>query len=381
MDRWHGKTYRYGREAGDQNVYKTGRMGSMDVVLLRLANMGGTSAAISATNLSSSFPNLRRVFVTGICAGIPFRANGQEILLGDVIISKSIIAPYENGRLYKNRIEMRQGIADQPGRPPRGIRNLVETLDSRTCSFDLEKQAADFLQRLQERATKRGQGREYTYPGTANDKLFQADYLHKHSMLTASSSTCAECQENPEEACHRSQGMRCEELGCSDSHLVRRHRLQAKESLGDKRAQAPALHFGCVASCNNVVKSGIERDRLAKDHGIVAIEMEAIGICDVLPCIVVKGVADYADSHKNKSWRNFSAAAAASVTKAILVQYAKQTTCADDVDIGRQRELVEQSGGESNVAKIAGIRTTAKIFVIGSLCCRGRIIIAATRDC
>ncbi|KAH7118066.1 hypothetical protein B0J13DRAFT_532904 [Dactylonectria estremocensis] len=55
--------------------------------------------------------------------------------------------------------------------------------------------------------------------------------------------------------------------------------------------------------------------------GILAFEMEGAGIWDEVPCIVVKGVCDYTDSHKNKSWQAFAAATAASVAKALLAQY------------------------------------------------------------
>ncbi|KAK1599805.1 uncharacterized protein LY79DRAFT_575420 [Colletotrichum navitas] len=69
------------------------------------------------------------------------------------------------------------------------------------------------------------------------------------------------------------------------------------------------------------LKAGLDRDRIAKEHGLVAFEMEGAGIWDEFPCIVVKSVCDYADSHKNKTWQDFAAAAAASMTKALLEQY------------------------------------------------------------
>ena len=30
--------------------------------------------------------------------------------------------------------------------------------------------------------------------------------------------------------------------------------------------------------------------------------MEAAGLMDSFPCIVIRGIYDYADSHKNKMW-------------------------------------------------------------------------------
>ena len=63
------------------------------------------------------------------------------------------------------------------------------------------------------------------------------------------------------------------------------------------------------------MKSGADRDR-------IAFEMEGAGAWDQIPCIVMKGICDYGDSHKNKGWQAFAAATAASVAKAILGRYA-----------------------------------------------------------
>ncbi|KAH8651690.1 hypothetical protein BGZ61DRAFT_541995 [Ilyonectria robusta] len=49
--------------------------------------------------------------------------------------------------------------------------------------------------------------------------------------------------------------------------------------------------------------------------------MEGAGVWDEVPCIVVKGVCDYADCHKYKGWQSFAAATAASACKAILEGY------------------------------------------------------------
>ncbi|PTD01267.1 hypothetical protein FCULG_00012945 [Fusarium culmorum] len=60
---------------------------------------------------------------------------------------------------------------------------------------------------------------------------------------------------------------------------------------------------------------------------------------DEVPCIVVKGICDYADSHKNKAWQDFAAATAAAVARAILGQYA-----ADDGHQG----LIQKNGTPSS---------------------------------
>ncbi|KAL8299083.1 hypothetical protein RB593_009136 [Gaeumannomyces tritici] len=67
-----------------------------------------------------------------------------------------------------------------------------------------------------------------------------------------------------------------------------------------------------------VMRSGEHRDAIARRHGVIAFEMEGAGAWDEVPCIVVKGICDYADSLKSKLWQNFAAASAASVAVAIL---------------------------------------------------------------
>ncbi len=46
--------------------------------------------------------------------------------------------------------------------------------------------------------------------------------------------------------------------------------------------------------------------------------MEAAGLMPDFPCIVVRGVCDYADSHKNKQWQGYAALAAALYVKELL---------------------------------------------------------------
>jgi nucleoside phosphorylase len=36
------------------------------------------------------------------------------------------------------------------------------------------------------------------------------------------------------------------------------------------------------------------------------------------PCLVIRGICDYADSHKNKKWQGYAAATAAACAKELL---------------------------------------------------------------
>jgi nucleoside phosphorylase len=76
-----------------------------------------------------------------------------------------------------------------------------------------------------------------------------------------------------------------------------------------------------IASGDTVMKSAEDRDTIATRDNIIAFEMEGAGVWDNLPCVVIKGVCDYADSHKNKEWQSYAAATAASCMKAFLQEW------------------------------------------------------------
>ncbi|KAJ5899180.1 hypothetical protein N7495_003924 [Penicillium taxi] len=80
----------------------------------------------------------------------------------------------------------------------------------------------------------------------------------------------------------------------------------------------PVIHYGLIASANQVVKDGRRRDQLAQDLGVYYVEMEAAGLMNDFPCVVIRGICDYADSHKNKEWQGYAATAAAAYAKELL---------------------------------------------------------------
>ena len=48
------------------------------------------------------------------------------------------------------------------------------------------------------------------------------------------------------------------------------------------------------------------------------IEMEAAGIVNHLPCLVIRGICDYADSHKNDDWQGYAALTASACARELL---------------------------------------------------------------
>jgi nucleoside phosphorylase len=94
----------------------------------------------------------------------------------------------------------------------------------------------------------------------------------------------------------------------------------------------PELHFGTIASGDTVMKCGEDRDEIAARERVIAFEMEGAGVWDSFPCVVIKGVCDYADSHKNKKWQGYAALTAAACMKAFLKEWAPMVKVVTDVE-------------------------------------------------
>jgi hypothetical protein len=69
-----------------------------------------------------------------------------------------------------------------------------------------------------------------------------------------------------------------------------------------------------------VVKDAQFRDLFDKDFGghLLCVEIEAAGLMNDFPCIVIRGICDYADSGKEKTWQEYAAAVAAAYAKELL---------------------------------------------------------------
>src|SRR6266702_2590586 len=80
------------------------------------------------------------------------------------------------------------------------------------------------------------------------------------------------------------------------------------------------------------MKAGVSRDRLSAElGGVLCFEMEAAGLMNEFPCAVIRGICDYADSHKNKSWQPYAAATAAAATKELLLIIPAEEVAKTDV--------------------------------------------------
>ena len=80
----------------------------------------------------------------------------------------------------------------------------------------------------------------------------------------------------------------------------------------------PAIHYGLIASGNQLIKDALIRDQLAAEKAVLYFEMEAAGLMNTFPYLVIRGICDYSDSHKNKEWQAHTAMVAAVYTKDLL---------------------------------------------------------------
>lgn len=81
----------YGKQVGDDNTYTAERISGHNVVLAFMPGMGNQSSASVAQGLRVSFTSIKLALVVRIYGGAPYSTDNTEIILGDVIISDSVI--------------------------------------------------------------------------------------------------------------------------------------------------------------------------------------------------------------------------------------------------------------------------------------------------
>jgi nucleoside phosphorylase len=79
--------------------------------------------------------------------------------------------------------------------------------------------------------------------------------------------------------------------GCDAKSIVQR--LARKDA-------TPRIHYGNIVSGNKVIKYGTTRNKIAKEERVICFKIEAAGLIDNFQCLVIRGICDYIDSHKNK---------------------------------------------------------------------------------
>ncbi|KAL1961715.1 hypothetical protein VTN77DRAFT_1115 [Rasamsonia byssochlamydoides] len=297
------------QDISDRNSYRLGRIGEHDVVIacLPAGVYGTTSAASVAVQMLSSFPSIRIGLLVGIGGGVP--SEGVDIRLGDVVVSKpgmqsGGVIQYDMGKnLAGNWIQ-----TGSLNKPPQALLTAVASLEADHLMG--ENRIAEFLQEAAKKHPRMQQ--EFCCsPGVEHDQLFEADYLHP-----AENKTCASCDPR---------------------------RLKDRPP---RIPDGPQIHYGQIASANQVMKDGVTRDKLGRELGVICFEMEAAGLMDTFPCLVIRGICDYADSHKNKRWQKYAAMTAAACAKELLLDGIPRGRVADK---SAEKQALETGQWEKSV--------------------------------
>ncbi|KAJ5652431.1 hypothetical protein N7507_009857 [Penicillium longicatenatum] len=275
--------------AGDLNHYALGSMGRHKVVAACLPDgeYGTNSAADIASNLRRSFPSVKFCLLVGIGGGVPSSRN--DIRLGDVVVSKPIgpnpgVIQYDMGKSLENGVFEQTGFL-QP--PPRLVMTALSNLKS--DPYLPEAPLEEYIHEIGE--CRKG----YRYPGSDNDLLFSSLYSHNPRHTTCGS--------------------------CSAVDVIPRIR---------RSGHSPKIHYGLIASGNSVMRDAKLRDKWSAERNVLCFEMEAAGVMNTLPCLVIRGICDYSDSHKNKRFQEYAAATAASYAK-LLLSYMKDSSDIDGI--------------------------------------------------
>ena len=291
---------------GDSNNYIFGSIGEHNVVIASLPSgtYGTSPAALVASQMLRSFQGLRVGLLVGIGGGVPKLAGDDpaDIRLGDVVVSDPTyhtggVIQYDLGKT--NEGEQRPERTGSLNKPPVHIRTAVAGLkvNHKFKDYPLQNHIVRMIDQHSHLAP------EYMYQGEHNDILFLAGYRHQ-----GRGTDCAECLES--------------------RRVPRSHR----------QSRHPRIHYGTIASGNQVVKDSVTRDYWRDTEGVLCFEMEAAGLMDSFPCLVIRGICDYADSHKNTKWQPYAAATAAAYAKDLLVEIAPSVAAATDPSFGGQPE-------------------------------------------
>ncbi|KAE8165749.1 purine and uridine phosphorylase [Aspergillus tamarii] len=270
------------QDTTDPNIYTLGRIGKHNIVIacLPAGQYGNTAATTVANNMVRTFSKSLRIgLMVGVGGGIP--STTSDIRLGDIVISCPTntcggVLQYDMGKVGVDGKFTRVGSLNSP---PRSLLAAVSMM--RAAELTDDPHYPTYLRNAIGRTRKTQ--KTFAKPDQQTDRLFQIKYDH-----LATADNCGVCLREWE---------------------VTRSEREDNE---------PQSHYGIIASGNSVIKHGRTREQLRMQTGALCFEMEAAGLMLDFPCIVIRGICDYSDSHKNKQWQGYAALAAASYTKELL---------------------------------------------------------------
>lgn len=265
---------------GDKNRYVFGEMSGCNVIIgfLPYGSKGIGAAATVATSMRHNFPAIQLRLLVGIGGGVPSLRN--DIRLGDVVVGMPEgihggVVQYDLGREMTTGFE-RKGWLEPP---PKCWRNAIVVMQS-----DHRAKGNRISGFLSEMISRYPPLKEFQRPAPEKDILFRPNNTH-----VAKQATCEECDK---------------------TQIIKRTARQP---------DGPAIFYGLIASGDLVMKNAEVRDEISQHAGgALCFEMEAAGLVNDFHCVVIRGIADYADSHKNDDWHRYAAAVAAGCAKELL---------------------------------------------------------------
>jgi nucleoside phosphorylase len=293
------------RHAPNPHIYDSyicGKIGPHYVVAtcLRSNAIGTNAASVAAGRMNEAFPNLSRRFLVGIAGGVP--GSKHDIRLGDVVIATEIVK-YDTGK-WIGAGKLKQ--TSYPYEPSKILYSALfkfnQSDDDHGCILD------GHLSIMKDKQPKcRAM---WTYPGKEQDVLFS----HKYSHV---------------------QGPGNDECELCDRSMI--------DHRAPRESPFPRVFSGLVASADQVMRDALSRDQLKENWSeVLAFEMEAGGLKEY-DFIVVRGICDYADSHKNKKWQDYAAATAAACAKELLSLFPDPRERVQMVDQNRTQPLVRRA--------------------------------------
>ncbi|KAK6360314.1 hypothetical protein TWF730_006461 [Orbilia blumenaviensis] len=276
-------------KSGEDHSYSFGSIHGHNIVIacLPAGGYGTTNAAVAAGHIRSSFPSIQFYLLVGVGGGIP---TVHDVRLGDIVVSRpegtyNGVVQHDFGKVTQYGEFLPSGNLNKP---PQALLKAIASLQASAA-----QKIGDIIHKHLEEAYSKDLSltEENRYQGVENDVLYKAGYGHRGGT--------SDCKD-----------------GCSDSEVVVR---KARSSA------TPVVHYGTIASGNQVVKDGETRDKISQSFKALCFEMEAAGLMDNFPTLVVRGICDYSDSHKNKRWQPYAALVAAAYTKELLKHVAAYT--------------------------------------------------------
>jgi nucleoside phosphorylase len=260
----------------DENLYALGSIGGHNVAIacLPAGRIGNNPAATVATQMRATFKGIRFGLMVGIGGGVP--SAEADIRLGDVVVSQPHgtfggVVQYDSGKTTTSGFE-RTGSLNAPPQ-------ILLAAVARVQASQLRGRS-----KLSKHVSKIGRIPMFQRQKAGPDVLFEAAYDHEGGH------TCDKCSTDRQEARQPRDG---------EEEVV--------------------VHYGTIASGNQIIKNAAQRDKVSDELGrVLCFEMEAAGLMNSFPCLAIRGICDYADSHKNKTWESYAAGTAAAYAKEVL---------------------------------------------------------------